>query len=455
MTNVKESCIIIDGLPGYVTYLRRQPPLTTSPRLVHLPFECNPMNRKTPLSRIFGLPLGLVLLFANSMEGQNALDRERAMVDSSGDRWWYTLIFIGAALMIGAFILWRRNKSGSGEKPHEFESRYQGAGKAGEGDFDGVDAEKELEWYRKAKRTVPKSDDSPDLSPLAAAGRTRRGRDRVRLASPVAENGANLQAETKAFQEKMKRLQFSQLPINSFLQLTEARSFEELPMSSDPALISAIEQVNEEFEEDEVVRELALRILAAFRMRNSVEALSQIALYDLSSNIRSKAVATLTDFDHESVFEVILLACADPTREVRAAAARGLFRLSFDRAEAWKRLIATRDDFRMSQAARAAVESGIVVKSFDRLLHEDMRIAYEAFALVGMLLRSGETAQIFEAIENHQDERVKFALLHVIKIVRDERAAKTLTEMIRGGNISGEVAERAAEVITSIDTVTA
>ncbi|MEO6051318.1 MAG: hypothetical protein ABIP78_08305 [Pyrinomonadaceae bacterium] len=74
--------------------------------------------------------------------------------------------------------------------------------------------------------------------------------------------------------------------------------------------------------------------MTAFRTRNSVEALSQIALYDLSSNLRSKAVATLTDFDHESVFEAILLACADPTREVRAASARGVFRLNFDRADA-------------------------------------------------------------------------------------------------------------------------
>lgn len=69
---------------------------------------------------------------------------------------------------------------------------------------------------------------------------------------------------------------------------------------------------------------------------------------DLSSNLASKAVATLTDFDHESVFEAILLACADPTREVRAAAARGLFRLNFDRADAWKRIIESNDEFRIA-----------------------------------------------------------------------------------------------------------
>ena len=453
MTIVKKSCIIIFGLRRRVAFPRRPLSSCTSPSSVFLPFEFNPMNRNTPLSRRFGPLIGSILLSTVSVSAQTALERERAMVDSSGDRWFYTLIFIGAALMVGAFILWRRNRIRDGERQFEFENRYQERSSTNDGGFDGVDAEKELEWFRKAKRTTPKSEELADVSPLTAAGRTRRGRDRAMVASQLVDSVDNLSANTRLFQEKMKRLQFSQLPINSFVQLTEARSFEKLPLSSDPALLSAIEQVNEEFEEDEAVRELALRILAAFKTRNSVEALSQIALYDLSSNIRSKAVATLTDFDHESVFEVILLACADPTREVRAAAARGLFRLSFDRAEAWKRLIATRDVFRISHAARAAVESGIVLKSFDRLLHDDMRIAYEAFALVGMLLSSGETAQIFEAIENHQDERVKFALLHVIKIVRDERAAVTLTEMIKGNRISGEVAERAAEAITCIEAV--
>jgi len=53
-----------------------------------------------------------------------------------------------------------------------------------------------------------------------------------------------------------------------------------------PSLLNAIEQANDEYEDDESVRDLAVRILMAFRTRNSVEALAQIALYDLSSNLR-------------------------------------------------------------------------------------------------------------------------------------------------------------------------
>ena len=67
----------------------------------------------------------------------------------------------------------------------------------------------------------------------------------------------------------------------------------------------------------------------------------------------------------------------------------------------------------MSHAARAAIESGIVVKSLDRLVNEDLKIAYEAFALISLLIKAGETDIIFAAISRHKDERVKFALLHV------------------------------------------
>ena len=395
----------------------------------------------------FTVIIAIVSLSATLAAQPGLAEKEREMIEATTNRWWYTMVFIGVLLAGGAFLLWRSE--------FEYNHRYQ-ANSSGMGDDqDGLDIDKELEWFKKAKKVTPKKAGKPDLSPLAVAGRDRRTRRRPIEMDMTGSAADDLATGTKMFVEKMKQLQFSQLPVHSFLQLTAARTFEQLPLSADPALLSAIEQTYEEFEEDEAVRDLALRILAVFRNRNSVEALTQIALYDLSANLRSKAVATLTDFDHESVFEALLLACADPTREVRAAAARGLFRLSFDRAEAWKRLIATNDQFRMNHAARAAVESGIVQKSFDRLLHEDMRIAYEAVALVGMLLKAGETDLIFDAIENHKDERVKYALLHVIKIVRDERTMTRLSELLHKNVLELAIAERAESIVKESEALAA
>lgn len=369
--------------------------------------------------------------------GQSAqLNKENALIEGANDRYFYTAIVVIVIALVGAVILWRRSRAASAQLSYENSERFRPRYDQSAYDEEGVDADKELEWFRNAKR--------------AAKVEVRTGSERRRSGRRISDGLGPDDLDSNSLQDKMKKLHFAQLPINSFVQLTDARGFDQLPISADPALLSAIEQAGEEFEEDESVRELSVKILAAFRFRNSVEALSQIALYDLSSNLRSKAVAILMDFDHESVFETILLACADPTREVRAAAARGLFRLSFDRAEAWKRLIATKDEFRMRHAARAALESGIVQKSFDRLIHEDMRVAYEAFALVGLLIKSGETDALFKAIVKHPDDRIKLALIHVLKVVKDQRSLNRLEDLSNGKTLADELAKKAAETVKEI-----
>lgn len=361
----------------------------------------------------------------------------QAAAESSGMGLPILAIVVVAIIGIGFFV-WRRSQSAPATQ-HEKGHGDDYYNHTGSYDFEGVDVDKELEWFRKAK----KSKTSKPVRKVAASPELRAyGR-----ATGIVD------IDTKAFQEKMRKAQYSQLPINSFLTVRPARVFEELPYSDDPSLLNAIEQAGEEYEEDEAVRELSVRILAAFRTRNSVESLSQIALYDLSSGLRSKAVTTLTDFDHPSVFEPILLACADPTREVRAAAARGLFRLSFDRADAWKRIAETNDEYRMRQAARAAIESGIAVKSFERLVHEDMKIAQEAFALVAFMIAADETTEIFDAIVSHKDERVRFALLHVLKVQKDERVCADLDRISRDSSLSTDVAERVRETFASFSAV--
>lgn len=356
----------------------------------------------------------------------------------------YAMAAIVIAVVAGGILMWRRIRPTTNAPTYSYENSVQAKSakpRVSTLDDDHVDMEQELEWFRKAKRSSERLDRRKPKADRRGPSR-RLGDLVVPEFQDVDENSA------RAFQEKMRRIQYAQLPINSFIQLTDARDFDKLPISADPALLSAIEQAQEEYEEDETVRELALKILAVFRSRNSVEALSQMALYDLSSNLRSRAVAILTDFDHESVFETILLACADPTREVRAAAARGLFRLSFDRAEAWKRLMATEDRFRMSHAVRAAIESGIVQKSFDRLLSDDMKIAYEAFVLVALVIRSGEFAPVFDTIRNSRDDRVKMALLHVLSVVKDPAGAAEL-ESLTSLDLSKDVGLRLKETIDS------
>ncbi len=373
---------------------------------------------------------------------------EQQFIDSSSGGMGFSIILVVLVLAVGGFILWKRKSKSSDEGKNSISDRVKQ--NSVRDDYDGaINAEKEMEWFRKAKKSNVQSEErKPRAKKISQAAAELSG-----LIENGQGHGDELQAQARAFQEKMRRLQYSQLPINSFLKLTDPKDFDLLPLSSDPALMNAIEQANEEFEDDETIREISVRVLAAFKTRNSVDSLSQIALYDLAATVRSKAVTALTEFDHESVFETILLACADPTREVRAAAARGLFRLSFDRADAWKRIIATRDEFRMVHAARAATEAGIVIKSFDRLLHDDMKISYEAFALVGLLIKAGETEQIFAAIRDSVDDRVKFALLHVLSVIKDERSLVQLTKLASEAGTPKVLSSKMKEVTASHETV--
>lgn len=406
-------------------------------------------NIRTSKNKLIGVISVVSILAAEALAQNGTSPAESHFIESSGSGMGITIFLVLLVAAVGGFIFWKNRTRPVNDGPNSFANRIQARAIDTSYD-DGVDAEKEMEWFRKAKRSTSKPEKERKAKKISRTATELTG-----LIENGQGRGDELQAQAKVFQEKMKRLQYAQLPINSFLKLAEPRDFDLLPLSSDPSLMNAIEQANEEFEEDESIREVSVRVLAAFKTRNSVDALSQIALYDLSATIRSKAVTALTEFDHESVFEAILLACADPTREVRAAAARGLFRLSFDRADAWKRIIATRDEFRMSHAARAATEAGIVLKSFDRLLHDDMKIAYEAFALTGLLIKAGETEQIFAAIRTSKDERVKFALIHVISVIKDERSLIGLKNMANETDIPNDLSAKIMELSASRDAVSA
>ena len=397
-------------------------------------------------NRLTGL-LFMVVAFAMNIAAQPSLaQKEKEFIEGSDNQLWYTVAFIVVAAMGIALYLWRKSRNGSDHVQTSYANRHRPYQSNDSYDMEGLDAEKELEWLRKAKKST--------AQPKITFGPKSVSEPRKRANTGTSVGIDGMTVDTKEFQEKMRKLQYAQLPINSFSDISPSKKYEILPASEDPSLLNAIEQANDEYEEDESVRDLAVRILTAFRTRNSVEVLAQIALYDLSSNLRSKAVSILTDFDHESVFEAILLACADPTREVRAAAARGLFRLNFDRADAWKRIIETGDEFRMRHAARAAIEAGIVSKAFERLVHEDLKISYEAFVLVALLIRSGETEEVFDGIKNHKDERVKFALLHVLRVVKDERSLNGLNDTLSGHTFPTDLTERIMETIKSFEQVT-
>jgi hypothetical protein len=359
------------------------------------------------------------------------------------ETWWYVTLFLLFLGLAGAVYWWRTTKQTSGIAAKNRAKNHSKPSK-NDLDFDSFEVDKGLEWLKKNRRTTGNNGNKNQR----VSAQNKRWND---AGANQGFEAGGLAKENSA--EKLKQTKFEELPIYFFTEIKRAAAHNLLPISNDPALMNAIEISQDESEEDENVREIALRVLDTFKTRNSAECLGQMALYDLSSNLRSKAVAALADFNHESVFEDILLACADPTREVRAAAARGLFRLSFDRADAWTRIAESKDKFRMRQAAQAALEADLVERSFDRLIHTDQKIAYEAFTFTALLIKAGESEKIFSVIENHRDKKVKLALMHVLMVVKDEVTLPNLYTLLEQSSVPAEVKEKADAIIQSFGLV--
>ena len=168
--------------------------------------------------------------------------------------------------------------------------------------------------------------------------------------------------------------------------LVPSSDFEELPESLDDERFATALQHIEDANED--VRVVAARTLGQFRVMRSVRVLTSIVSSEGSARVRAAAVMGLGDLNHESVFAHLLIAFSDPARDVQAAAARSLSRLSVDRSAALVRLLEMEDETVLRDVARACIKTGMVSKAVDKLANPDRRLSYEAFLLLSLIAKS-------------------------------------------------------------------
>jgi hypothetical protein len=388
------------------------------------------MFTKFALRSVTLLALLQSLVFSAMSQAKNPADnglvqQQQGQLPPPDDgAWMYSVVFALFFITCMGVLLWMRAKKARAAALGAKESGR----KKDSWDSDAIEGDKELEWLRKNNDTI----------------------NRKRPKKLPARDPAKRKAPAKPEPVLTKEIQLaaaSELPFNSIYRLEYPHGIEALPSSNDEALIEAIEQVLDEFNEDEEMKELSMRIIAAHKTSNCVEALSQVALYDLSATTRCRSIEILGEFDHESVFESIILACADPTREVRAAAARVLTRLGFNRADAWARISLLNEEGRMRQIARAAIEGGLVERYFDRLTHKDYKQAYEAFALFTLLLKARETEPVATALESHPSLTTRMAIIHVIKVNKEIDALPYLRKLAERKDLPKEVWESVENAI--------
>jgi HEAT repeat protein len=236
---------------------------------------------------------------------------------------------------------------------------------------------------------------------------------------------------------------------SSLSELGAFPAFEDLPVGNDDDALT--ETLTRLTSADAHVRAQVIHELAAHPVQRSVAALSSMALNDPDSGIRSAAVTGLGSIDHESVFATVLIALADDSREVRAAAARTLTSFHFDRADAYVRVMETADADTMRDVAQACVKTGIVAQAVDRLASEDRHQAYEAFSLFSLLARANETQPILDAIQNHKDDEVRLCAIRVLNVAAQPDLAPKLREMVSGQDLPENVRTAMLEVMYKLD----
>lgn len=224
-----------------------------------------------------------------------------------------------------------------------------------------------------------------------------------------------------------------------------------LPASADEFLLEAIEQI-QDFDATEEERETAVNVLSAFKSRNAVEALTTVAHYDESSRLRISALDSLGAFDHESVFEPILLTCADPAREVRAAAARALTRLSVNRGDALTRIVESGDPERLRLSAMACQDTGLASHAFNRLMHDDRNLAQEAFAMIRLLVAAGDFTAIINTITQPKDINISLATIEALRTLKPTKILPALYELTAKPNLPAEVNKALDDLIDKLIT---
>jgi HEAT repeat protein len=226
-------------------------------------------------------------------------------------------------------------------------------------------------------------------------------------------------------------------------------AFDELPEEEDDALLA--ELLTQVGSINERVRTEAAQQLGLHSVQRSVSVLSTLATNDSDASVRSAAVTSLGMIDHESVFAPVLIALADESREVQAAAARALTSLRFDRGDGYVRVIETSDAQTLQNVAQACVKTGIVSQAVDRLASEDRRQAYESFSLFSLLARANETEPILETIEQHADDNVRLCAVRVLNVAARPEVAPRLREMVTSDNMSENLRTALLEVLYKLD----
>lgn len=167
---------------------------------------------------------------------------------------------------------------------------------------------------------------------------------------------------------------------------------------------------------------------------------------------RAAAVNDLPRFGGEDAFRHISSAFDDQSAEVRNAAARSLFDWQEDRAAAFTRALREATPERRRKIGSAIATSGLANEAIRNLTGESRDKTYDAFSLLFLMSKAGETQPLMRAIEEHPNIEVRLAVVKLLALSGQPDILPAFRRMAVRGSLPPEVRSAVMEAIYQISS---
>jgi HEAT repeat protein len=162
---------------------------------------------------------------------------------------------------------------------------------------------------------------------------------------------------------------------------------------------------------------------------------------------RAAAISKLPQLGGEEAFQQISAAFDDESAEVRSAAARATFEFQEDRAAAFTRALREASAERRRKIGSAIASSGLAAESIRNLTGESRDKTYDAFSLLFLMSKAGETQPLMRAIEEDPNIEVRLAVVKLLALSGQPEVLTAFRRMAVRGSLPPEVRSAVMEAI--------
>ncbi|HLL77482.1 MAG TPA: HEAT repeat domain-containing protein [Pyrinomonadaceae bacterium] len=178
----------------------------------------------------------------------------------------------------------------------------------------------------------------------------------------------------------------------------------------------------------------------------------QLRLESDDSHERAQSVLALARLNTDEAFTQICAAFDDRAEEVRDAAARALYEVSEDRAESFTRALREASPDRRRNIGAALASSGLADDAVSQLTGESRDRTYDAFSLLFLMAKAGETAPLIRAIESHPDNEVRLAVVKLLALSGQQEVLPSFRRLAVRGSLPTDVRAAVMEAIYQISS---